>query len=482
MNSKYIIISLFAVFCMTVSSYAQIKEDTGIDLSNIVLDSDEKTLKIDMEVSIDRKNVKPTQVLVLTPYLINGTDSLMLKSIGVYGRNRYFFYQRNADNSPTDTSDMIFRKSSTPEAIYYQTEVEFMDWMDGCRLSVTRTDFGCCGEETFIGNEDIVQDFTLNRLTPELIYVQPEAEFVKQRQLSGSAFIDFPVNVMEINPDYRSNSSELKKITATIDSVRNDKDITIKSISIKGFASPESSYSNNTRLAKGRTEALKEYVENIYHFGYGFIMTDFEPEDWEGLRKYVENSNLPNRNDIISTIEKDIDPDRKEWIIKSTWIDDYNYLLHNCYPALRHSDYMIEYTIRSFGDPKEIEKIYHTAPQKLSLKEFFILGNTYEKGSEAFLQLFETAVRFYPEDDVANLNAANAAILIGDYDRALNYLDNAGNLPEAMYTRGALEIYRQNYADAETYLKLAQELGVEKATTALEQIRSRRTIYRKTNN
>ncbi len=93
MNSKYIIISLFAVFCMTVSSYAQIKEDTGLDLSNIVLDSDEKTLKIDMEVSIDRKNVKPTQVLVLTPYLINGTDSLMLKSIGVYGRNRYFFYQ-----------------------------------------------------------------------------------------------------------------------------------------------------------------------------------------------------------------------------------------------------------------------------------------------------------------------------------------------------------------------------------------------------
>ena len=80
-----------------------------------------------------------------------------------------------------------------------------------------------------------------------------------------------------------------------------------------------------------------------------------------------------------------------------------------------------------------------TAPQNLSLEEFYILAQTYEPGSEKFNELFETAVRMYPDDPVANLNAANTAISRKDYERALKYLDKAGSLPEAIHTRGVLE-------------------------------------------
>jgi tetratricopeptide (TPR) repeat protein len=275
---------------------------------------------------------------------------------------------------------------------------------------------------------------------------------------------------------------ELAKITGTIDSVKSDKDVTIKSIFIKGFASPESPYSNNTRLAKGRTEALKEYVENMYHFGEGFIKTDFEPEDWAGLERYVEASSLPHKAQILATIRSNREPDNKEWVIKSTWKDEYRFLLDNCYPALRHSDYVIDYEIRSYSNPVEIERILHTAPQNLSLEEFFILAQTYEPGSEKFNELFETAVRMYPDDAVANLNAANSALLKGDYRSALRYLDKAGDMPEAVYTRGALEVYMGNDDAAKAYFVKALELGVAEAEVALAEVAKNRNVVTKNNN
>ena len=258
-----------------------------------------------------------------------------------------------------------------------------------------------------------------------------------------------------------------------------NKDITIKSLFIKGYASPESPYSNNTYLAKGRTEALKEYVEGLYHFGEGFIKTDFEPEDWAGLEKYVIASSLPHKEEILKAIRSDREPDVREWIIKSKWKDEYRYLLENCYPALRHSDYTIEYEVKSYINPTDIETVLYTAPQNLSLEEFYILAQAYESGSEKFNELFETAVRMYPNDPVANLNAANSAILRNDYRGALRFLEKAGDIPEALYARGVLEVYAEDYDAAKHYLKEAQKLGVSKAENVLKEISKNRNIYRK---
>ena len=132
--------------------------------------------------------------------------------------------------------------------------------------------------------------------------------------------------------------------------------------------------------------------------------------------------------------------------------------------------------------PDEIEKIYKVSPQKLSLEEFYILAQTYEPGSEDFNELFETAVRMYPEDPAANLNAANSAILRKDYKRALRYLEKAGNLPEAIYARGALEVYMEDYDTARPYLREAYKQGILQADTVMKEIAKNRFVYKMTTN
>ena len=52
----------------------------------------------------------------------------------------------------------------------------------------------------------------------------------------------------------------------------------------------------------------------------------------------------------------------------------------------------------------------------------FLVANTYEKGSQEFIDLFETAVKLYPDDVTANLNAAAAALSRKDTVYAKRYL------------------------------------------------------------
>ena len=78
---------------------------------------------------------------------------------------------------------------------------------------------------------------------------------------------------------------------------------TIKNVDIKGYASPEGSWALNERLAKGRTESLKKYVQELYKFAPDMITTSYEPEDWNGLRRYVEDSKLESKKAILDIID-----------------------------------------------------------------------------------------------------------------------------------------------------------------------------------
>ena len=305
------------------------------------------------------------------------------------------------------------------------------------------------------------------------VFDHVEAEIMKSRSLSGSAYIDFPVDQTAIYPDYRRNTVELGKIQATIDSVRNDKDVSITSVWLKGFASPESPYKHNTELAIGRTAALKKHIGQLYRFADNIIRTEYEPEDWAGLRRQVEQSNINHRGEILALIDSDMEPDAKEAKIKRTYPEEYRFMLQHFYPALRHTDYRIDYAIRTFSEVEEIKRIMAEQPQKLSQNEFYLVAGKYEPGTDEFTDVFETAVRMFPNDEIANLNAANAAIRRDDFGTARRYLDKAGDSPEAEYARGALAVREGDYETARRYLNKAKEMGFEKAGRTLDELNER---------
>ena len=87
--------------------------------------------------------------------------------------------------------------------------------------------------------------------------------------------------------------------------------------------------------------------------------------------------------------------------------------------------------------------------------------------------MFETAVRMFPDDPVANLNAANAAMRHDDLDAAAGYLDKAGDSAEAFYARGALAIRTKDYAAAVRHMKRADAMGLREAEAILAELKER---------
>ncbi len=463
---RHIIITTVLLLCGMQLVYAQ---QDCVSADGLRISRDGSRLSVGMTIDLSGLEVGRNRAVVITPRLTNGTDSVELPSIGVYGRKRYYYYVRNGGSILSGNDGMTYKACSAPQTVEYSREVAYAPWMDGSRLTLHREDYGCCN--TILDECDrTIGGYMV--YVPPIVYVRPQAVASKMRSLEGSAYIDFPVNRTEIDPTYRDNQSELAIIRATIDSVRNDKDVTITSVWLKGYASPEGSYYHNKNLAMGRTEAIKDYVQKLYNFGDGVITTDYEPEDWAGMKRFVEKGELQYRLEILAIIDDQAtDPDAKEKAIRNDYPEDYKILLTECFPALRHTDYKVSYNVRTYSDVREIKEIMRTQPQKLSLDELYQLAGEYESGSAEFTEVFETAVRMYPDDETANLNAANAAMDMGDLSTASHYLEKAGTSGEAEYARGVCAYKSENYPAAKKYMQKAADMGVSEAKEMMSELR-----------
>ena len=111
-----------------------------------------------------------------------------------------------------------------------------------------------------------------------------------------------------------------------------------------------------------------------------------------------------------------------------------------------------------------------TRPQKLSLQEMYMVANSYPKGSEEYNNVFDTAVKMFPEDKLANLNAALAAIDRGDKVSAEKYLKKAGTGAEVDNARGCLATLNEDYDSAKLYFQKAVNGGLKEAQENLDKI------------
>lgn len=436
------------------------KYTSGATAKQVEITRVRDSVTVSMSLVLDSMEVRSNRSVVLQPLLSGQADKAWLPAVEVMGRRRHIYYERNGHRTYAKGIVQVVRKKDGPQTVDYRATLPYEPWMDHARLDMTEDLCGCGQVQSSSADRPLAQaDIAF---VPRLAYITPQAVTRKMRELKGSAYLDFPVNKTDIYPDYRRNPQELGKIRATIDTVRHDPDARITAFSIKGFASPEGTYALNTRLAQGRTEALKRYLTDRYGFADTLFVTSFEPENWEGLRECVLQTGLQDKDEIIALIDSDLQPDAKEARLKREHPQSYRILLTEYYPGLRRSDYVVTYQIRGFNAEEAKERIL-TEPQKLSLQEMFAVSQLYEPGTEEFNQVFDVAVRMFPSDPVANLNAANALLESGHVAEALPYLDKAGDSPQAANARAVALLLQQKYDEALPLLQQAGEAGLAEA-------------------
>lgn len=477
---------LYILFCLlpVLSGKAQnlYNNQVRIDKESITR-SDDNRLTINMDIILQTNlKVVSNNVATLTPFLEADGKTKVLPSIVVYGRKRDIVNQRN-HKSIENIYTAIRRKRNEEQKINYLIQMPFEAWMRTANMKLNIDICGCCDILEENSGELITQlNIAPLKLQPSIAYITPQAEGVKHRAVEGSAYLDFPVNKYIIYPEYRRNTIELAKIRATIDTVRNDNNTTLTGIKIHGYASPEGGYANNTRLAKGRTQALVDYVTSYYNFDKNLIVSESTPEDWEGFRKFVAASSLDKKDEILRLMnEGNMDIDKKEHAIaKLAGSQGYQYILDECYPALRHSDYTVNYTVRGFN-LEESKEIINKRPQLLSLQEIYLVAQSYEPGSEEFNHAFLVAATMFPDDPIANLNAAAMEIQKGgDTTDAKKHLAKADpKAAETLNNFGVIAMLEDDLDNAEKYFKAAKEAGLSaQADANLKELKKKQNYPR----
>ena len=465
-NQKFTIVLCLMFLLVSQMNVAQ-QELFPYELKKQEVERLSDSLHVRLLLDVSAVSMASDRSIIYTPVLSAGDSMHVMPSIVLNGKRRHILYQR-LDRQ--DVEEYAYRRTNgQQQAIDYRVSFPFSKWMETAEVSLVTDDCGC-GWERLKNHREPLFSVRLVQpeepLVPQLVYVMPEAEVVKDRVLEGRAYLDFPLDEIEIYPQYRNNPLELAKIHQTIESVRTDPFATIHTIRIKGFASPEGSYAHNAYLAENRAKALLTYVSRLHEMKDVSWQVDFEPEDWEGFERMVKESHLPDKQELLAIIQNTRikDMDQKERLIKQlNGGRSYPTLLEEILPALRHSDYVVGYTICHFT-VEDARELVFTNPRVLSLNEMFLAAQTFEAGSARFNEIFETAVRLYPDDPVSNLNAAVTALRQKRLDLAETYLANALVSPERQLAESVKCMLQGRWQEAAAQLNLLlQEPSVSQA-------------------
>lgn len=218
----------------------------------------------------------------------------MLPQVMIAGRNRYYHHLRNR-LSPDAIS--LYQYGGI-KLIEYRHVIPYESWMDNAVLNISKEICGCCStmlskEDALLIRLDLGPKISVPKVfVPQFVYIQPEPR-PKINAVKGSAYIDFPVNRTELYAEIPTQSREelMENTQPRSTASKTTADIRILVGLLKGYASPEGSYANNARLAKGRTETLRQYVQELYDFPDTLLTTAYEPEDWQD-----SNISLKTRN------------------------------------------------------------------------------------------------------------------------------------------------------------------------------------------
>ncbi len=467
-----IILMMIAVFLSAYLCAAVPETGNRVHVRQNVFALEGDSVYIEMEIGLNDAKVDSRSYVLLTPVLRAGSMEKELPSIQINGRNQHKAYKRlvslNKENKAV-TNYINASDKKVPQTYVYKTALPFEAWMEQAEFLLREDQCECSGPLVPMSFELLARNME-NRNRPEqkpayepllaVTFITPEVETIKKRMESGKAYLDYPVNVSAVRPEFRNNTTELQRIYNLIDNLKDNHDATITGVAILGYASPEGTYHANQLLSEKRAQALANHLKVKYGFADNLFQAEGKGEDWQTLDSLVAASNMKDKEQILAIIRgTGVFDGREKKLMELSGGTPYRDMLKEMFPKLRRSDYELSYTVVPFT-VEQGKEVIKTRPSSLSLNEMFLIAKTYEPGSDAFNEVFETAARIFPQDYVANLNAAASALNRKDVQSAEKYL-NKVTVQDAAYwnNAGVLSALKKEYEKAAEYFHKAQAAG-----------------------
>lgn len=453
----------------------------GLRFERTKCDRVDTNMVLSTVIRLDSLKLGANKQIFITPIMSGPNNRRMVfPTVLVNGRNMHYVYERvgllDDQRKTYKLLHAVRRHNGKTESIDYLAKVPAERWMMSPVTTVAFTLDTCgCGINlgTVVGGSIPVTNDPARFM--RLAYITPKVTEQPVSVHEGKAKVQFEVDkVILHDAPYRTprgllidNVAQLKMIDDSVSYALSDPNVEIAAINICGYASPESPYTHNDKLATGRSRALAEYLAQKYHLSADHCHYSAVPENWGGFRTQVLKAKYitgKQRTDLLELIDRPAygpaDYDTKEKMLKTDPRFAKLYrteILPKWFPELRVTKFEIHTRLKPMSDAQLAEVIQKT-PEMLSLNQMMRVARLYPEGSPEFNRTIETSLKYYSDDTVAIINAAIAALDAGDNEKADMLLQRADASPEAENARGVLETRRGNYDKALRHFNAAGTL------------------------
>lgn len=276
-----------------------------------------------LEAILDPADIEMNRqhMLIVTPVLRSAdrTQQIMFDPVMIVGTVRHKANERAEaldglylEQRPSQT--IVYRPNRSMEPIRMRMNVPYQAWMRQGELVFEEEVTGCRNLEltnnTYRGLSPILPP--VYQPTYQISYVIPPTEEVKQRSDTYEARLNFRVNRYDIERDYMNNASVLSEVDQIIREVHNDPNLTVNQFKVTGYASPEGAAAHNLTLSENRAKSFVKYVQSQHSIPQNVVQVDWKGDDWEGLRKIMEESNFTGKQQVLNILDGTTDAQQRK--------------------------------------------------------------------------------------------------------------------------------------------------------------------------
>ncbi|MBO5813913.1 MAG: hypothetical protein J6R13_05300, partial [Alistipes sp.] len=174
--------------------------------------------------------------------------------------------------------------------------------------------------------------------------------------------VHFPISSSQMLTTFSDNNAQIKALVAFMTKFKTDTLMRIKSVKIKGWASPDGAETSNQKLAKARVTAFINYLKaQCPAMKSCAIATTSAVATWKDCLPMLENSTLADKKaaaDIINGNHTEAEKEAHLAKMPEVWA----YLKSKVLPSLRCAEIEIHYTRSSIVEQRLLIKTPEPAP------------------------------------------------------------------------------------------------------------------------
>ncbi len=424
------------------------------------------SITITMSANIPAKSFNPKANVQFQPYLKTAKGDVQLKAVTLGG-------EKVTDAVDFKIDSKTGGKITYTEKIPYNSDLKRVTLYPSFAVKVNGNYQTI---ETVKGTTISDKVLAEGTITTPLLVKSSEAPIMDGTPYAASfstksVDIYFPLDIDRFNPNFKlgKNISNKKQLDLLKQSLKSNKNWTVKGIAINGFASPEGELQRNAGLSQGRANSTFSYLKKeLKKLGFtevndeNLTMGATLAEDWAGLAKLIEASTLVNKTTLVNIINNnslaDLD---KEAQIRDNNKKSWETIKTQMLPKLRRSELVVKGQTPLKTDE---ELLAYTNIDVLNDVEILHLAEITTDDAKK-MEIYTKYQTLFPNDWRGYNNAGALALSKGDMATAETNLNRANELaPETgvvLANLGVVAKNKGNIKQADQYYKQAEAKGVD---------------------